>query len=202
MRRTHVRKMRKEIARRTRTDIDARLRCWVQQMAGTAGARRSCCGGHRRTRRSRAFQSCTHGRRRSAVMAKISDDRTSGERRRARLEWRTPGRERACCNEIGVLHRPRCERLRQLRRLRQQRSRGEMNRGADRAVIVRVTDGLLGLLGRRRRAGRRSCDSKAAAAMLEVAEVDVAEREDDLQRQREQRQARANPQPRPHPSHH
>jgi hypothetical protein len=107
------------------------------------------------------------------------------ERRRARLEWRTPGGEKAFCDRIGVLNWPRRQRHGQLQRLRQQRSRGEMDRGADRAVVVCVTGGLSRRVGR---SGLRAGDGATVDGVSEIAAVDVAEREDDLQRQREQRQ--------------
>jgi hypothetical protein len=123
-------------------------------------------------------------------MVKISNDRKSGEWRSARLEWRPSLGEKGGRYTIRVLDPANRKRHGQLRRLRQQRSRGEMNRGADRAVIVRVADGLL---CRRRRSGRRSSGSETAAGVPEVAQMDVAERERDLQRQREQRKPRAGP---------
>jgi len=66
-----------------------------------------------------------------------------------------------------------------------------MDGSADRAVFVRVTDRLLLL----RVGGYGICarDRKPVRGVPETAQVDVAERQDDLQRQREQPEARANP---------
>lgn len=121
-------------------------------------------------------------------MVKISNDRRSGERRSARLEWRASRGEKGDRYTIRVLDPANRKRHGQLRRLRQQRSRGEMNRGADRAVIVGVADRLL---CRGRRGGRPS-GSETAGGMPEVAQMDVAERERDLQRQRKQREPAPN----------
>jgi hypothetical protein len=71
----------------------------------------------------------------------------------------------------------------QLRRLRQQRSRGEMDRGADRAVIDGVASRLL---YRRGRGGLGACGGEPADCVPGVARMDVAKRQGDLQRQREQ----------------
>ena len=120
-------------------------------------------------------------------MVRISNDRKSGERRSARLERRTPRGEKGGRSAIDVFDRTRRERHGERRRLRQQGSRGEMDRRADRAVVVSVTDGLL---GGRRRGGRGSANSEAAANVPEITRMDVAERERDLQRQRKQREPR------------
>ena len=89
---------------------------------------------------------------------------------------------------IRVLDPANRKRHGQLRRLRQQRSRGKMNRGADRAVIVGVADRFL--LAPKGRTALRQRDRRR---MPEVAQMDVAKRERDLQRQREQREPRASP---------
>jgi hypothetical protein len=122
-------------------------------------------------------------------MVKISNDRKSGEWRSARLEWRPSRGEKGDRYTIRVLEPANRKRHRQLRRLRQQRCRSKMDRGADRAVIVGVTDRLL---CRGRRGGRPS-GGETAAGVPEVAQMDVAERERELQRQREQREPRASP---------
>ena len=167
-------------------------------MAGSAGARRSCCRGASPKGKAAALQSCTHRRGRSAAMVKISNDRKSGEGRSARLEWRPSRGEKGGRCTIRVLDPANRKRHGQVRRLRQQRSRGTMDRGADRAVIVGVADRLL-CRGRR---GRRPSGSETATGAPEVAQMNVAKRERDLQRQREQREPRASPQPCPHPPHH
>ena len=122
-------------------------------------------------------------------MLKISNDRRSGERRSARLEWRTSRGEKGGRNTIRVLNPANRKRHGQLRRLRQRRSRGEMNRGADRTIVVRITEWVL---RGRRSAGlpSRGGDSRS---VLDAAEMDVSERQGDLNRQREQRESRASP---------
>jgi hypothetical protein len=64
-----------------------------------------------------------------------------------------------------------------------------MDRGADRAVVVRVTDRSL---WRVRRDGLRAGDGKTVNGVPDIAQMDVAERQGDLQSQREQREARAD----------
>jgi hypothetical protein len=126
---------------------------------------------------------------RSAPMVKISNDRRSGERRSAGLEWRTSRGEKGGRNTIRVLDPANRKGQEQLRRLRQQRSRGEMNRGADRAIVVRITDWVL--------RGRRSAGLPSRGgnrrSVPDAPEMDVSERQGDLNRQREQRESRASP---------
>jgi hypothetical protein len=57
-----------------------------------------------------------------------------------------------------------------------------MDRGADRAVVVRVTDGSL---WRVRRDGLRAGDGETVNGVPDIAQMDVAERQGDLQSQRE-----------------
>ena len=56
------------------------------------------------------LQSCKHRRRRSAAMSKGSNDRESGERGSARLEWRAAWRNRDNGCGIEVLDRSSNER--------------------------------------------------------------------------------------------
>ena len=95
---------------------------------------------------------------------------------------RTRG-EGAGCSAIDRFDRPKSKRHGNLRRLRQQGSRCEMDRGADHAVIVGVVSGLL---CRRRRGGLRTCGGEPADCVSGVARMHVAKRQGDLQRQREQ----------------
>ena len=122
-------------------------------------------------------------------MVKISNDRRSGERRSARLEWRTSRGEKGGRNTIRVLNPANRKRHGQLRRLRQRRSRGEMNRGADRTIVVRITDWVL--------RGRRSAGLPSRGgnnrSVPDAPEMDVSERQGDLNCQREQRESRASP---------
>jgi hypothetical protein len=170
----------------------------MQGMAKRPVHRRSCCRGTSKTGRSRAISPANIGRRRSAAMSKGSNDRGSGERGSARLERRASWRERDDGNAVEMLDRPRQERHRQLRRLRQKRSRAQMDCGADRTVIVCITKRVL----RRRRSARQRSRGGDSRSVLDVAEMDVSERQGDLNRQREQRDSCASPQLRPDPPHH
>jgi hypothetical protein len=135
---------------------------------------------------------------RSAAMVKISNDRRSGERRSAGLEWRTSCGEKGGRCTIRVLDLAERKRHRQLWRLRQQRCRVQMDCCADRTIVVCITDRML---RRRRSAGLRSGGGDSRSA-LDVAEMNVSERQNDLHRQRKQRQVHPNPQLRPQPPHH
>jgi hypothetical protein len=122
----------------------------------------------------------------------------SGDRRSARLEWRTSRGEKGGGYTNRVLDLANRKRHRQLRRLRQQRCRAQMDCGADRTIVVCITDRML---RRRRSAGlpSRGGDSRS---VLDVAEMNVSERQNDLHRQRKQRQVHPSPQLRPQPPHH
>ena len=122
-------------------------------------------------------------------MVKISNDRKSGEWRSARLEWRTPRGEKGGRYTIRVLDPANRKRHGQLRRLRQQRSRGEMNRGADHTIVVRITDWVL----RGRRSAGLLSRGGNSRSVPDAPEMDVSERQGDLNRQREQRESRASP---------
>ena len=98
------------------------------------------------------------------------------------MERRAPRHDENGGDAIDMLDRLRGERHHQLRRLRNKRIGGEVDRGADRAVIVRLIAGLLvGKPGRSRRTGNRDGSTRDAV------EMDVSERHDDLQRQDEMR---------------
>jgi hypothetical protein len=125
----------------------------------------------------------------SAAMVKISNDRRSGERRSARLEWRTSRGEKGSRSTIRVLDLAERKRHRQLWRLRQQRRRAQMDCGADRTIIVCITDRVL----RRRRSAGLPSRGRDSRSVLDVAEMDVSERQSDLNRQREQRESCASP---------
>ena len=72
----------------------------------------------------------------------------SGERRSARLKWRSLWRDEKERDEIGMLDGFRNEQHRQLRRLRQERRRREMDYRTNRAIIVRLIGGMLRGRGR------------------------------------------------------
>jgi hypothetical protein len=105
-------------------------------------------------------------------MSKISNDQSSGERRSARLEWRTSRGEKGDRYTIRVLDLADRKRHRQLRRLRQQRCRAQMDCGADRTIIVCMTDRVL----RGRRSARVRSRGGDCKSVLDVAEMDVSER--------------------------
>jgi hypothetical protein len=105
-------------------------------------------------------------------MVKISNDRRSGERRSARLKWRTSRGEKGDRYTIRVLDLANRKRHTQLRWLRQKQSRAEMDCGADRTVIVCMTDRVL----RGRRSARVRSRGGDCRSVLDVAEMDVSKR--------------------------
>lgn len=124
-------------------------------------------------------------------MRKVSNDRMSGLRRSARLERRSPRHDENNCAAVGMLDQARGEKRRQLRRLRNERVRREINRGADGAVIVAVVAGMLGRKRLHLRA--RTGDCCPVIRAMDAAEMDVPERQDKLKRKRGKRQATAKP---------
>ena len=113
-------------------------------MAKRPAHRGSRCRGMSKCEGTRCcVQSCGHRRRRSAASPKVSNDRRSNERGSARSERRTPRRDEGNRGAIGMLDRLRGERHRQLRRLRNKGVRGEIDGGADRAIVVNPIAGLL-----------------------------------------------------------
>lgn len=109
------------------------------------------------------------------------------------MEWRAPRRDEKAGGAIELLDRPTNQRHPQLRSRRRERIGDEINRGADRAIIV-VLFGVglrrgQGLCGVRRRTGERYGRVGATNAV----EMQVPERQDKLQRQRRQRQTTAEP---------
>lgn len=129
----------------------------------------------------------------------ISNDRRSGERRSARLEQSAPRRDEADRALIEMRDRSSDERRRELRRLRQERRRGEIDRGADRAITVRVGAGMRHW-SRLRDLRRRASESGGREAMNAV-EMDVPEGQDQLQSERGERQATAKPPAPINPTH-
>ena len=124
-------------------------------------------------------------------MPKISNN-LSGERRGAGLKWRSPRHDEIDRDAIEMLDGSRNERHRQLRRRRQERVRGEKDRGADHAiVVVRVIAGVR--RGQLRRLGSRAAYSRSGVAAMDAVEMDMPERDNELQRQRGQRQPTAKP---------
>ena len=124
-------------------------------------------------------------------MAKISNN-PSGERWSAGLKWRAPRHDETDRDAIEMLNWSRGERHRQLRRRRQERVGGEIDRGADRAIIVVLI--IAGL--RRRKLPRLSCraaHSQSGVGAMNAVEMDVPERDDELQHQRGQRQPASKP---------
>ena len=115
------------------------------------------------------------------------------------MEWRSPRRDEVDRRAIEMLDGPRNKRQRQLRRLRHERVRREIDRGADSAIIVAVVAGLLcGKLWRlRARAGERC----RMGSTMHAVKMEVPERQDELQRQRGKRQGTANPPNIPNPPH-
>jgi len=59
------------------------------------------------------------------------------------LKWCSPRENKIDRDAIEMLDQPRSKKRRQLRRLRNKRVRREIDRGADRAIIVRVIARLL-----------------------------------------------------------
>jgi len=106
----------------------------------------------------------------SAAASRISNDRGSGERRCARLEWRALRRDKNEREAIKMRDCLRNGRQRQLRRVRQKRISGEMYDRADRAIIVRICCRMLRrrLLGCRRRIGERHHWRRAVTKAVEV----------------------------------
>lgn len=133
-------------------------------------------------------------------MPKISNDRRSGERRSARLKGCSSRRDENDRNAIEMLDGLSDERYRQLRRLRQERIRGEKDGGADRAIIVGVIARLSRWNGLRRRRARGQ-DMNGGEAATGAVEMHVPERQHELQRQRGKRQATAKPPVGTNPTH-
>jgi hypothetical protein len=131
-------------------------------------------------------------RRVRAARRQISNDRESGEGRSARLKCRSLRRDKNESEITEMLDRPRRERHRQERRIRQERRRSEMDGRADRAIIVRLVRRMLRwiLLGRGCLGRRHAGDGGAAR---ELFEMDVSERKDKLQRHRCEREPSAAP---------
>ena len=97
-------------------------------------------------------------------------------------------------SEMGeVLGAAECKRHRQDRRVRKERRRGEMDDGANRAVIVRVVCRMSGWILMRGKSFGRDNAGEVAAAAAEVFEVNVSERKDELQRHRCKREPPATP---------
>lgn len=133
---------------------------------------------------------------RSAARRKIRDDRRSDERRSARLEWCAPGGNQDRGGVAEMLDGFGNGWRRQLRRLRQKRVCGEINAGADRAIIiVRIVAGLLNRRGSQRlraASGDNTLSRRAMNAVeMNAVEMNVPERKQELQGQRGQRQTAA-----------
>jgi hypothetical protein len=112
-------------------------------------------------------------RRVRAVRRQISNDLESGEGRSAGLKCRATRGDRNGREMAKMLDRSRCKRHRQERRIRQERRRGEMDRRADGAKIVRLVCGML--LGRGRVGRDRASDD---GAVRNVLKMEVSERKD------------------------
>ena len=118
-------------------------------------------------------------------MRKVCNDRMSGQRRSARLERRSPWRDENNRDAVDMLDPPRSEQHWQLRRLRNERVRCEIDRGADHAIIVAVAARLLG--GKLLRLCACAGDRRTVRGWVNAVEMDVPERQDELQRQRGKR---------------
>jgi hypothetical protein len=143
---------------------------------------------------------CACRRRLRAARRQISNDRKSGEGRRAGLKRRPLRRDK---NEIEItemLDGSGRERHRQQRRIRQERGRSEMDGRADRAIIVSLAGRMLRrtMLGRRRFRCRYARDGGTGC---ELFEMDVSEREGKLQRHRCKREPSAPSSLGPNPTH-
>jgi hypothetical protein len=100
----------------------------------------------------------------------------------------------------GMLDRLRDDRHRQLRCVREERCRRQMHNGADRAVIVAIAVVMLrggGLL-----AGRCGVANGNGSLGSDAVEVQVPERQRELQRHRRKRQPSAPPPLGTNPTHH
>ncbi len=106
-------------------------------------------------------------------MPKISNN-LSGERGSAFLKWRAPRCDENDHDVIEMLDCLRNERRRQFRRRRKERVRGEIDRGADRAiVVVPVIGGVL--RGKLRRLRSRPGINKSGVGAMNAVEMDVPE---------------------------
>ena len=142
-------------------------------MAKRPAQGRSCWRGRSKCERNAAFTPLGHRRHVSAAILKVSNDRRSGERGSAGLERRAPRHDENGGDAIEMLDCLRAKRHRQLRRLGNKRIGGEVDRGANRAVIVCLIAGLVvGKRGRSRRSGNRDNSGSARDAV----EMDVSER--------------------------
>jgi hypothetical protein len=112
-----------------------------------------------------------------AVRRKISNDGASEERRGTRLKGCSLPRDKNESAATEMLHRSASEEHRDLRRVRQERSRREMDYGTNRAIIVGVVGGMLSRTGVFGVCYR--CGSRRRGASFQM---NVSKRNDELQR--------------------
>ncbi len=97
------------------------------------------------------------------------------------MERRSSRRDERNRDAIEMLDQSSSEKRRQLRRLGSERVPRKINRGADRAIIVRVIAGLLRWNGLRYLRSRTSDIDRRGGAM-DAVNMDVSESQDELQR--------------------
>ena len=90
------------------------------------------------------------------------------------MKWRAPRRDEKRGDAIEMLDCLRNKRHRQFRRWRQERGRGEIDRGADRAIIViPVIAGVR--RGKLRRLGSRAAYSRSGVGVMDAVEMEMPE---------------------------
>jgi hypothetical protein len=166
------------------------------QTAGPDGG--SCCAANRGNYRVAAFNldAITGACARRSVRSATTE--SSGQRRRARLKSGSLWRDENKSDVIKMLDRLRNKRHRQLRCVRQERRRSQMDDRTNRAVIIRLVGRML------RRSGRddRGLCVRGCRGGRGYVEMNVAEGEDKLQRHRRKRQPTRTPLPGSNPTHH